>query len=444
MLTGVSDSRALLAPYRRVLRLPGMRSLVVLAVLARIPATAAGVTLTLHVVLGLGRGYGAAGWVGAAGTVGAAVGAPWVGRLVDRVGLRPVLVLCGCAEATFWGSAPWLPLPVLLITSVVGGVLSAPVFTVVRQAISVLVPAAERRPAYALDSMSVELSYMAGPALGVLVATALTTRIALLAVGVAMVASVTALWLLDPPVRASADLPVRGGSPVSDRVARWWPGLPVLLAVTMSSTLVLSGCEVSVVAGLRQAGEVSRTGLVMVVWGLASITGGCVHGVLRRAPAPAVLTGLLGLLTVPVGLAAGWWALALAVVPAGLLCAPSVTATADRMSHLAPARARGLAMGLHASAMTLGIALGAPLAGTVIDAATPFWGFVAVGGVGAVISLIALAAGRSAGGAAAGGASAGGEQPGDLDGVERGALAQVVVADEEGQAAAVRDAGVGA
>ena len=65
-------------------------------------STATGVTLTLHVVLDLDRGYGAAGLVGAAVTVGAAIGGPLLGRLVDRRGLRPVLVLTAIAEAIFW------------------------------------------------------------------------------------------------------------------------------------------------------------------------------------------------------------------------------------------------------------------------------------------------------------------------------------------------------
>ncbi|WP_433118270.1 hypothetical protein [Micromonospora sp. CA-246542] len=48
-------------PYRTALALPGLRSLLLVAVLARIPLTATGVTLTFHVVLDLDRGYGAAG-----------------------------------------------------------------------------------------------------------------------------------------------------------------------------------------------------------------------------------------------------------------------------------------------------------------------------------------------------------------------------------------------
>ena len=87
-------------------------SLLLVSTLARVPLTAmAGITLTFYVVLDLDRGYGAAGLVGAAVTIGAALGAPLLGRLVDRRGLRPVLVLTTIAEALFWSAAPVAAVP---------------------------------------------------------------------------------------------------------------------------------------------------------------------------------------------------------------------------------------------------------------------------------------------------------------------------------------------
>ena len=62
-----------LTPYRQTLALPGIKSLLIVATLARIPITAGAVVLTLHVVNDLGRGYGAAGLIGAAFTVGASL-----------------------------------------------------------------------------------------------------------------------------------------------------------------------------------------------------------------------------------------------------------------------------------------------------------------------------------------------------------------------------------
>jgi MFS family permease len=383
-------------PYRRVLALPGVRSLMIVAILARVPLTAAGVTLTLHVVLDLGRGYAAAGLVGAASTVGSALGSPLLGRLVDRSGLRPALLVTTLAEVAFWGAAPWLPYPPLVVAAFVAGLLGLPVFGVVRQSLAALVPEAQRRQAYSLDSMSVELSFMIGPTVAVLVVTQLSATVAIWAVGAAMLLSGTALYLLNPPTREAAE-----GAPARRPARRDWlrPRLVGVLLVATAATVALSGTEVGVVALLRESDEVRWTGLVLAAWGAYSMAGGFVHGSMRRALPPVVLIALLGVFTVPVGLAHGWWLLCLVLLPAGALCAPTLAATADAVSRLVPAAARGEAMGWYGSGLTTGLALGAPFVGAVVDRSGPAWGFVAAGLAALAVALVALAVGRIGGGA---------------------------------------------
>ena len=106
-----------LTPYRRVLARPGVARLLLLSALARIPATAAGVVLTLHVVTTLGLGYAAAGLVATASTAGMALGAPWRGRAVDRLGLRRALIPSIVAEAFVWGTAPFVSYHLLLVVA---------------------------------------------------------------------------------------------------------------------------------------------------------------------------------------------------------------------------------------------------------------------------------------------------------------------------------------
>ncbi|GHJ09918.1 MFS transporter [Micromonospora humidisoli] len=378
-----------LTPYRQALAQPGLRALLLVAVLARIPLTATGVTLTFYVVLELGRGYGAAGLVGAASVAGAAIGSPLLGRLVDRRGLRPVVAVTTVVEAAFWVSAPTLSLPLLLPAAFVAGLFALPVFSVVRQSIAALVPAQRRRPAYALDSMSMELSFMIGPALAVALATAVSPRVTLWAVGAGIVGAGIALWLLDPPTRG-ADEPV-GPQPRVPRRQWLTSRLLAVFAVSAAATLVLGGTDVAVVAVLRAGGEVGWTGAVLTAWAIASLVGGFAYGAVRRSFSPLALAALLSLCTIPVGLGGGhWWLLCLTLLPAGALCAPTIAATADAVSRLAPAGVRGEAMGLHGSATTVGIALGAPLAGAVIDASAPLWGFVVTGAVGLLVTLAVL------------------------------------------------------
>lgn len=388
-----------LDPYRQVLRLPGVARLLVLATLARIAPVASGIVLTLHVVLTLDRGYAAAGLVGTATTVGMAVGSPWRGRAIDRVGLRRALWPSVVASALVWAVAPFVGYTLLLVVSVVGGVLGLPIFTAVRQSLSVLVPEDQRRPAYTMDSLGTELSFMVGPAAAVLAATTFSTTAAVLGVGAAIVLSGVAMMVLNPPTR-SADLERPDAAPAPEPVPagprrryRQWMSVQLLavFAATGAAAMVLAGTDVAVVAHLRETDDVGMAWLIFVAWGVSSMAGGLVYGAARRAPSTFVLLLGLGLLTVPVGLLPGPWGLALGILPAGLLCAPMLTATADAVSRLVPEDVRGEAMGWHGSALTVGLAFGAPLAGAAIDGIGSWAGFAAVGAAGLLVSVVGLA-----------------------------------------------------
>jgi MFS family permease len=378
-----------LGNYRRVLALPGVRTLLVLMFAARIPVSATSMVLTLHVVLTLHQSYGAAGLVGAAGTIGIAVGAPLTGRFVDTFGLRGMVVITTVGYGAYWLTAWLLPYSLLLVLSFLGGLLALPVMSVGRQALAALVPEEHRRAAFSLDSISVEMSFMVGPAAGVLVATKVSTMAAVIALGCTLLAAGAALYVVNPPVRGEHDvLDVDGVRPPR----RQWlgPALLAVLAAGCGAVFILAGTEVAVVAALRGTGELSWTGVVTITMCVSSATGGVIYGALRRTPGPLVLMGMLGLLVIPVGLAGGeWWVLCLITIPTNLVCAPTLAATGDSVSRLAPASVRGEAMGLHSSALTLGGALGSPVVGFVVDHFGPTGGFMAAGLGGIMIAVIA-------------------------------------------------------
>ncbi|MEO7745259.1 MAG: MFS transporter, partial [Actinomycetota bacterium] len=360
-------------PYRRVLAVPGVTRLTLIGVVARIPHTAMGLVLTVHVTQTMGRGYATAGLLVAALTIGMALGAPWRGRSVDRLGVRRALLPSVLAELVLWTATPWLPLPWLLAAVVVAGAMGLPVFTVVRLALSVMVPDEQRRAAFALDSVAVELSFMVGPALGVLVAVHLGTTVALILIGVCEAFAGLALMAADPPTRSvEPQVPVQdtaGPAPAPTRrvTVPVTAAMVAVLGATAGATIVLSGTDVSILATLREGGHLESTGLVLGVWAFASLLGGLVYGLLPRSVPPLVLLLVLGVLTAPVGFATTPLTLGLAVLAAGFLCAPVVTATAEVVTELVPEAVRGEAMGWHGSALTSGVALGAPVAGAAID-----------------------------------------------------------------------------
>jgi hypothetical protein len=160
--------------------------------------------------------------------------------------------------------------------------------------------------------VSVELSFMVGPALAV--AQPPPSRHGYLyAVGAGIVASGVALFLLNPPTRGT-DEPARAPRRIPRR--EWLTSrLLAVLAVGTATTLVLGGTDVAVVAVLRAGGEVGWTGVVLAVWAVASLVGGFAYGAMSRPVSPLALMAALSLCTVPVGLAGQWWLLCLALIP---------------------------------------------------------------------------------------------------------------------------------
>ena len=390
------------AAYRAVLARPGVRALLLTSLLARVPVTAAPVVLTLHVVLHLHHGFGAAGTVAACSMIGAAIGAPFIGRGLDRYGLTPILVLTTVIEAGFWALTATLSYAWLLPAAFVVGLMGLPVFTISRQSLAALVPPAERQAAFSLDSISVEISFAIGPALGVVTLTHAGSTTTLLLIAATMLAAGGSLLVLNPPVRGEDGVAPsndrgrsrRPGSPPATPPWRSWFSARVLavLLAAGGATMTLAGTDVAITATMRSFHEVGVLGVVVAVWAVASMIGGFVYGLLGRPIDSLVLLVLLAGLTVIAAGAPNWILLAVLVVPSGFFCAPLISATAAALTDRTPASVRGQVMGLHASALTIGNAVGAPLVGLIVDRTTPRAGFVGIGLLGATLAVLALGA----------------------------------------------------
>lgn len=401
--------------YRTVLANRETRQALVLGFFVRLPMWAGSVVLTLHVVATLGHSYGEAGLVAAASTVAVAISGPWRGRLLDRLGLRRTVTPCLVVQVVCWSIAPWVSYAPLIGLAALAGLFIVPTFSIVRQVILASVPEAQRRTALSLDSVATELSFMIGPAVGVVLATTMDTRWALLLCELASVAAGLALWVVNPPLRGGArtehvgtDAPATAAdappqqppapAPAGDGAAKGLRDLITLQVVAVllasaAAVLVLAGTDVGIVAALRSFGDQAAIGWVMALWGLGSLLGGLVYGALHRSvPVPYLLAGL-ALSTAPVALAGNIPVFAALVTVCGFLCAPTIVATVEQLSSLVPERNRGEMMGWHGSAMTAGSAMGAPIAGFAIDRGGWAWGFVLVSAIGlgvAVLGILAL------------------------------------------------------
>ncbi|QHK18712.1 MFS transporter [Pseudarthrobacter psychrotolerans] len=419
------------ALYRELLAVRPIRRLLLVGMIARIPHSAAGMLLTLHIVLTLDQGYAAAGAAAAVMTIGIAVGAPWRGRRVDTVGLRRALIPSVVSEAVIWSVVPHVSYQWLLPLVFVGGLLTLPIFSVVRQSLGVLADGNQRRTAFALDSIATEIVFMIGPAAGAVVATSGFTVLGLTVVGVSTsLAGLFLIWF-NPPTQsatqteeseadqrhaaevavvsaapahlqeAAADLVPAGAERVGSRPAglrgrvahnfAWFTAtVAAVFAVAAGTGMVLSGTDVGIVAALETGGHQAEIGIVFLFWCAASVVGGLVYGAMHRPVSPILLLLGMAALTIPMGFAQDTWTLAFVSILPGLLCAPVLSAASERVADLVAEDRRGEAMGWYGSALTAGVALGAPLAGIFIDGMGPSGGFISVGVAGVLLCVVGL------------------------------------------------------
>ncbi|PWJ25408.1 putative MFS family arabinose efflux permease [Branchiibius hedensis] len=374
-----------LQPYQSVLSIRDARRVLLLGFLLRMPIFSAGIILTLHVVTHLGHSYADAGLVAAAATIAIAISGPWRGRLLDRMGLRRVLVPSMIVSAVCWSIAPFVGYVPLLVLAVIGGLFVVPTFSIIRQGVIAAVPDDQRRTALSLDGMSVELAFMVGPVIVVWLTTFLPTSWVLFGIEMLGVVLAALLWWANPALR-SAEV---DESEVGATSRRSWfkvPFVAICLAAT-ASTIVLGGSDVAIVAAMRHWDAVSQLAVVLIPWSFGSLVGGLVYGAMSRGFSPFILLLMLALTTVPMAFAPNMWVFAILAVFSGLFCAPTITATVDAVSRVVPAVARGEAMGWHGSFMTAGSALGAPLAGVAIDAGGFGAGLLLVSAIGAAIAV---------------------------------------------------------
>ena len=155
--------------YRRLLRAPDVPQLLGAAVVVRLglPVLSLALPLTL---IDTGYSYGAAGLVLTGHALALAVCAPTAGRLVDRFSARPVLAWFAAAHAATYSALVAavlvdVPAPLIVIAAALHGVSTPPTTAVVRASWPRLVPEKLLSPAYALDNMTNELAFIAGPAL---------------------------------------------------------------------------------------------------------------------------------------------------------------------------------------------------------------------------------------------------------------------------------------
>ncbi|MBG0828619.1 MFS transporter [Planomonospora sp. ID67723] len=357
--------------YLAALGSPGAWRFLAPAFLARLPYAMLqlGVLLLVHWSTG---SYGAAGIASAAAAVTQALVGPQTGRLADRYGQARVLLPQVAVHAVALGALLALasaqaPAAVLVALSALAGGSMPQVGSMVRARWAHLLGRSERLgTAFALESITDELTFTLAPVLLVAVSTGFSPVWALSAALVMVVAGTVAF----AAVRAGAPEPMPVRIRSHNGVLRL-RGVAVLAAAFVAIGTVFGSLQVGITSTTAALGLAGAAGPIYATFSGASLAGGLVYGVVRwRAGIAARLLAAVTLLsaaTVALTFAGSIPLLYGAAAVAGFVIAPAVITGYTLVERLVPAEVRTETFTWLNGATGLGIATGAAVAGQLVD-----------------------------------------------------------------------------
>jgi MFS family permease len=247
------------------------------------------------------------------------------------------------------------------------------------------------QPAYALDSVLIELIFIAGPLLTGLLTAVLSPQAALAVSAVSVIAGTVAFTAL-PPSRDWR--PEREARTAGLLGALGSPGVRSLVMISLPAGVGIGICEVALPAFSDAEGARELAGVLLAIWSLGSAGGGLIYGALPNRPpldrVHLLVAALLPLSLLPMAVAPSIPAMALIVLPAGMFIAPLLATRNELVGRVAPAGARTEAYTWPVTAFVGGISVGAALAGVIVEG--PGWSaaFVIAAGCAATGSALAV------------------------------------------------------
>lgn len=369
----------MLTTYRDVLSHPGSALFSFTALWSRLPLSMAGLGIVL-LVKERTDSFEQAGVMSAVYVLSAAAFGPVQGRLVDRFGQTLVLWVVGVAYASGIAafllaveadlSAPWPQ-----VCAALAGMATPQTGSMVRARWTHAIDdRAQLNTAFSIEAVIDEVVFIVGPVL----VTFLTYSVADLAgLTCAAVAALGGSWALALQRRTAP--PTTGGRSRSGPRLNW-PALWPLVVVSLGLGVVFGSAEVIIAAFTDEQGRQGAAGAVLAVWAAGSLVAGVIVGALPQTADPgrrlrgAVL--VLGLLFAPMALLSSIPLLALGMFLGGFMISPSLIALVNLVERVVPPTRLTEALTWTTTGMSVGVAPGAAVAGSVIDSHGASAGFL--------------------------------------------------------------------
>ncbi|MEO7263162.1 MAG: MFS transporter [Jatrophihabitantaceae bacterium] len=327
-------ARPVAGAYRRAFAVKGAWGFVTAGFLSRLPTSMLGLALVLAITAESGN-YALAGAVAASVTLAVGVCGPYIGRFADRYGQAIVLVVvvaaftvfvCALILAVRLDAPGWTFIPLALLA---GGVMPVTSPLVRARWTKALAGTELLRTAYAVEGVTTQVVFIAGPVLVAFVATGIGPVPGLVTVlGLAVVGT-----LALAAQRGSQPEPHHTPTTPGEGVMRL-TAMRLMFAVVFGLGTMIGSVEIITIARAAQLGHRNLTGVLLGLWGIGSLTAGLLYGALPiRIPLVRQLTIVMtaaALVHVPLLFADDIISLTLVLALAGVIIAPT-TITANEI-----------------------------------------------------------------------------------------------------------------
>ncbi|WP_446027672.1 MFS transporter [Lelliottia amnigena] len=381
--------------YRDLFSVPGTGSFAVAGLLARIPLPMAGIGIITLFSQHYG-GYALAGALSATFVLTYALISPQISRYVDRHGQHRVLPAATAISITGFfiliaGSHWDIASEPLFIGALLAGFMPS-MSAMVRARWTALYRGQPRlQTAYSLETVLDELTFIVGPPLSIGLSIALFPPAGLLLAALLLFLGVFALVIqrgTEPPIMTLSSRNIGTGSVIRMVSVR----LLALLMVAMG--MIVGTVDIVSVAFAGELGHPAAASLVLSAYAVGSCLSGLLYGALKLKTSLTRLLLLGGLATaattVPLILVTHLTALASAVLVAGLFFAPTMIVAMSLIERQVSENQLTEGMTWLLAGLNVGVALGAAIAGQVVDSSGSRVGFYVALCAGVLVLLMAF------------------------------------------------------